>query len=164
MIHPLHAAFHAQAKACEGLESPFMARLCTLLADRLDPDGPLGARLFGWPGDLGPMAASVPLRLCGALHALALQGRAGLAAVYPPHMATGDALWSAVAAALETEVAFIDQFLDSAPLCRADRCGALAGGAGPTAPRAVGTWGKCGIEHNLGPLCAGVAGADPRPG
>lgn len=115
MIHPLHAAFHAQAKACEGLESPFMARLCTLLADRLDPDGPLGARLFGWPGDLGPMAASVPLRLCGALHALALQGRAGLAAVYPPHMATGDALWSAVAAALETEVAFIDQFLDSAP-------------------------------------------------
>jgi hypothetical protein len=115
VTHPLRAAFQDQARACAGLGSPFMARLCTLLADRLDPGGPLGARLFGWPGDLGPMAASVPLRLCGALHALTLQGHGGLAAVYPPADADDAALWDAVAGALDAETAFIDRFLDSAP-------------------------------------------------
>jgi hypothetical protein len=115
VTHPLRAAFHHQARACAGLGSPFMAQLCTLLAERLDPEGPLGARLFGWKGDLGPMAASVPLRLCGALHALALQGRGGMSAVYPPHSVSDDSLWAAVACALTTETAFIDQFLNTAP-------------------------------------------------
>lgn len=115
MTHPLRAALHEQARACAGLGSPFMARLCGLMADRLSPDGPLGARLFGWPGTLGPSGDSVPLRLCGALHALVLRGHPGLAAVYPPGETGDEALWSAVAAALGTEAAFIDAFLKSPP-------------------------------------------------
>jgi hypothetical protein len=115
LTHPLRAALHEQARACAGLGSPFMARLCGLLADRLSPDGPLGARLFGWPGVLGPSGDSVPLRLCGALHALVLRGHGGLAAVYPPVEADDAALWSAVAAALATEAGFIDAFLNSPP-------------------------------------------------
>lgn len=115
MTHPLRAALAEQARACAGLGSPFMARLCGLLADRLSPDGALGARLFGWPGVLGPSGDSVPLRLCGALHALVLRGHPGLAAVYPPGETGDEPLWSAVAAALETETAFIDAFMDSAP-------------------------------------------------
>lgn len=67
MTHPLRAAFAAQAAACAGLGSPVMARLCHLLADRLDPAGPPGPRLLDWPGDLGPAGDSVPLGLCAAL-------------------------------------------------------------------------------------------------
>ncbi|SMY08477.1 DUF2332 domain-containing protein [Flavimaricola marinus] len=111
----LRDALRYQALACDDLGSPFMHRLCTLLADRLQPGTPLTDRLFDWPGDLGPREASVPLRLCGALHALRLEERADLAAVYPPHNASDDALWTAVEAALHTEAAFIDRFLNSAP-------------------------------------------------
>jgi hypothetical protein len=113
--HPLRDAFARQAEACAGLGSPFMARLCRLLADRLDPAGPLGERLFGWPGALGPAGASVPLRLCGGLNALALRGHAGLGAVWPPFEAEDAALWAAVAAALAGEAGFLDAFLDSPP-------------------------------------------------
>lgn len=115
MTTDLRDAFRIQARACASLGSPFMAQLCTLLADRLDPATPLGPRLFGWTGDVGPSADSVPLRLCGALHALAMQGRAGLAAVYPPQTPTDDALWSAVSGALASEAAFIDTFINSPP-------------------------------------------------
>ncbi len=115
MTADLRHAFRQQARACEWLGSPFMARLCRLLSDRLDATGPLGARLFGWGGDVGPAGDSVPLRLCGALHALVLRGHPGLAAVYPPHLVEDAALWSAVSAALAAETAFIDGFLDSAP-------------------------------------------------
>ena len=115
MTADLRHALRQQARACAGLGSPFMARLCRLMSDRLDPGGPLGARLFGWGGDVGPSGASVPLRLCGALHALVLRGHPGLAAVYPPHQVEDGALWSAVAGALASETAFIDRFLDSPP-------------------------------------------------
>lgn len=114
MTTPLRAAFRAQAQACASLDSPFMARLCTLLGDRLAPDTPLTRRLFDWPGDLTPRGESVPLRLAGALHALVLQGDA-LAAVYPPHEVSDAALWAAVEAALERRAAFVGAFLDSPP-------------------------------------------------
>lgn len=111
----LRDALRHQAGACAHLDSPFMHRLCTLLADRLQPGTPLTDRLFDWPGDLSPRNASVPLRLCGALHALRLENRASLAAVYPPHTPPDDTLWQAVQTAMTTEAAFIDQFIDSAP-------------------------------------------------
>jgi hypothetical protein len=111
----LRHALRQQARACASLDSPFMARLCRLLSDRLDPRGPLGARLFGWAGDIGPSGASVPLRLCGALHALVLRGHPDLLAVYPPQPADDAALWAAVSGALASHTAFIDRFLDSAP-------------------------------------------------
>lgn len=108
-------AFADQARSCADLGSPFMAQLCDLFATRLTPDMPLGARLFAWPGDLTPRAESVPLRVCGALHALRLEDRAGLAAAYPPNTVDDDTLWAAVTHALETETAFIDRFIDSPP-------------------------------------------------
>ncbi len=111
----LRHALRQQADACGTLGSPFMARLCTLLADRLAPDSPLTRRLFDWPGDLGPAGDSVPLRLAGALHALVLQGHAGLRAVYPPNVVDDAALRAAVLTALRTSAAFIDAFLDRAP-------------------------------------------------
>ncbi len=115
MSQRLPRALRQQAEACAGLGSPFMARLCALLAAHLAPDSPLTRRLFDWPGDLGPNGDSLPLRLAGALHALVLQGHAGLAAVYPPHETDDPALWQAVEAALTTEAAFIGAFIDSPP-------------------------------------------------
>lgn len=115
MTNALREAFRHQAKSCETLGSPFMHRLCTLLAERLQPGTPLTDRLFAWEGDLTPAAESVPLRVCGALHALRLQDKAGLAGVYPPQQATDDALWAAIDRALTEEAAFVDRFIDSPP-------------------------------------------------
>lgn len=111
----LREAFLRQAKACASLDSPFMDQLCRLLADRLTPGTPVTDRLFDWPGDISPAGQSLPLRLCGALHALRLQGHAGLGAVYPPEPARDDALWAAVSGAMYTDAAFINGWIDSAP-------------------------------------------------
>ncbi len=92
MTDRLREAFTYQARACADLGSPFMAQLCDLLAARLAPGTPLTDRLFDWPGDLSPRGDSVPLRVCGALHALRLEGRGALAEVYPPHAADGAAV------------------------------------------------------------------------
>lgn len=115
MTARLREALRFQAEACADLGSPFMQRLCTMLAERLEPGAPLTDRLFGWHGDLGPRGDSVPLRLAGALHALKLQGHSRLAQVYPPHKLEDEALWTAVTEALATEAAFIDRWIDSAP-------------------------------------------------
>ncbi len=115
MTARLREALRFQAEACADLGSPFMQRLCTMLAERLEPGAPLTDRLFGWHGDLGPRGDSVPLRLAGALHALKLQGHSGLAQVYPPHKLDDEALWNAVASALASEAAFIDRWIDSPP-------------------------------------------------
>lgn len=115
MTARLREALRFQAEACADLGSPFMQRLCTMLAERLEPRAPLTDRLFGWHGDLGPRGDSVPLRLAGALHALKSQGHSGLAQVYPPHKPDDEALWNAVASALASEAAFIDRWIDSPP-------------------------------------------------
>lgn len=96
--------------------SPFTARLCRLVADRLTPGGAVADRLLGWPGDPGNRADAVPLRFAGALHGLVLAGRdPGLAAVYPPHLAHDAALWRAVQAALDAHAEAILHRLDSPP-------------------------------------------------
>ncbi|MCV2869710.1 DUF2332 family protein [Defluviimonas sp. WL0002] len=115
MSTALRDAFHEQAANCAALGSPFLARLMTLLADRLTPGTALTDRLFGWSGELGPRGDSVPLRLAGALHALKLSGNAGLCAAYPPFGVDDDSLWRAVSLALETEATAIDRFIDSPP-------------------------------------------------
>lgn len=111
----LSEAFTLQAEHCANLDSPFLARLCTLLATRDWPAGHIRDRLFAWPGDPSNRADAVPLRLAGALHALKLQGDAPLTAVYPPHSADDDTLWQAVANALTRHASFIDTFVDSPP-------------------------------------------------
>ncbi|MEJ6478401.1 MAG: DUF2332 domain-containing protein [Octadecabacter sp.] len=126
----LRAALRDQAGHCAALDSPFMERLCCLLADRLTAGTPLTDRLFQWPGDMSPRGESIPLRLCGALHALCLEGRAGLADVYPPHDKGDDDMWSAIYHAFESETSFINTFLNSAPQTNEVRRSAALIGAG----------------------------------
>jgi hypothetical protein len=113
----VRGAFRAQARVCEAMGSPFTARLCALLADRLAPGDPVSDRVLGWPGDPSNRSDALPLRLAGALHGLVIEGRdAGLAAVYPPHAAVSeDALWAAVAEAFATQAPGILRRLDGPP-------------------------------------------------
>lgn len=112
----LSDALRDQAASCDALGSPFMGRLLRLLADRLRAGTPVADRLMGWEGDVTSRGHSVPLRLAGALHALKLRDADGpLARVYPPHDASDEALWKAVAQAMATDATFINAFLDSAP-------------------------------------------------
>jgi hypothetical protein len=115
-VSAVRDAFRAQARACAGLGSPFMARLMALTADRLAPGAPVADRILGWPGEAGPSGASVPLRLAGALHALVIDGTdPALAAVYPPAEAPDDALWAAIETALRNHEARLLRWLDSPP-------------------------------------------------
>jgi hypothetical protein len=109
-------AFRTQSRACVELGSPFMGQLMALCAERLAPGTNVADRVLGWPGDVGPSADSVPLRLAGALHGLVRDGTdAGLSAVYPPAKAADDALWSAVEAAMTAHGARLMRWLDSPP-------------------------------------------------
>ncbi len=115
MTDRLPEAFRFQAKACGDLGSPFMQRLMNLLADRLQPDRPVTRKMFNWPGDLGPLGESVPLRVGSALHALALLERCGMHDVFPPHEQDDETLWGAIEWALTDEAAFISTWIDSPP-------------------------------------------------
>jgi hypothetical protein len=107
--------FREQARWGERLGSPFTARLCAVLAETLDPDTALGARLLAWPGD--PMTDALALRLCGGLHALVRAGRVPeLASLYPPAaLPSEEALRAAVTKALVERAAELGPWLDSAP-------------------------------------------------
>lgn len=112
----LRRAFRAQGRACARLGSPFMARLMPLLAERLDTETAVGARLLGWKGDVGPAGQSLPLRLAGALHGLVLDKTdRTLATAYPPHKADDEVLWTAIHGALTRHEARINSWLDQAP-------------------------------------------------
>ena len=111
-------AFRDQSAACDKLGSPFTARICLLLADRLDAGSGIGRLVFGWEGDPAPGADSVPLRLCGALNHLVIAGKdAELARIYPPQGdgSSEETLWQAIAAALVRHEKAIAAFLEFAP-------------------------------------------------
>jgi hypothetical protein len=74
-VNPVRQAFRDQARACQALGSPLMARLMAGLADRLVPGSPVSDQVLGWSGDPSAKADSVPLRLAGGLHALILTGQ-----------------------------------------------------------------------------------------
>lgn len=114
MTPKLRDAFLGQANSCAALGSPFMARLMTLCAERLDSQSALGQQLCDWPGDVSSKGHSLPLRLAGGLHALVLNGHA-LAAHYPPNQTSDDALWGAVAHAIETEGTALAPWIASPP-------------------------------------------------
>jgi hypothetical protein len=106
--------FQSQAESCARLGSLFTARMCLLLAELLDESTATGRRVTGWPGD--PAADALALRLCGAMHALALSGKdAALQAVYPPREAEETALRQAVASAIARHDGVIHDFIDSPP-------------------------------------------------
>jgi hypothetical protein len=111
-------AFRAQAESCATMGSPFTARLCTVLARRLQPGDPVSDRVLGWKGDPEGRADALPLRLAGALHGLVIEGRdPALAAVYPPRSAGIDdaGLFAAVQAAFRANASFLLDRLASPP-------------------------------------------------
>jgi hypothetical protein len=112
----IRQSFLRQAKACEDLGSPFTARLCTLAAERLRADTPVGAKILGWPGNPDGTGDALALRFAGTLHALVRSGQdPALSAVYPPHAKDDDILWPAVEAAMQRDETFIVERLKSAP-------------------------------------------------
>nr|WP_275411552.1 DUF2332 family protein [Shimia biformata] len=109
-------AFREQAGHCAALDSPFMARLLTLLAGDWPEDTKLSRKLTGFPGDIGPMGASLPLRVAGGLHALHLQGiDPDLSAVYPPANPPEDLFRSAIIYALYAHDTFLTDWVTHAP-------------------------------------------------
>ncbi len=113
----VRTAFEQQAGVCRGLDSPFTAQVCDLIAERLDRTTAVGRRVLDWPGDPRANADAVPLRLCGALHAIARGGTVkAVEAAWPPHETPdADTLWSAIAGALGQAEGFILDWLDSPP-------------------------------------------------
>jgi len=116
----IRQAFRDQAPYCDKLGSPFTARVCRLLAERLDPVSEVGAHIANWPGDFRTHADNVPLRLCGALNHLVLTRKSEiLGDAYPPRMSAGEPddaqLWMAVGQALENHADEIIGFLANAP-------------------------------------------------
>lgn len=115
-------AFEVQAGHCDALGSPFMGRLCRLFASRDWPDTALTRRIFDWEGDVSGAGQSLPLRLAGGLHAVAIGWYAlpreiGLAyhAAYPPNIVSDDQLWRAVCAVLVEMEEFFDPWMNSPP-------------------------------------------------
>jgi hypothetical protein len=108
----LDDAWQRQIAWCDGNGSPFTARVLEAAwADRAS-GGALAALLPAWPGDAG--ADAVPLRLAGALHALALSRRdETLAAVYAAFDTEG--LPVAVAGAIDRHRPVVAEYLAVAP-------------------------------------------------
>ena len=106
--------FETQAKACDGLGSPFTARLCRTLAGLLDENTRTGRRLLEWPGN--PRDDALALRLCGGLHALVLSGSDGrLAAIYPPQQVDDETMRLVLKEAIERNDEALFTALDNAP-------------------------------------------------
>ncbi|MBN8552534.1 MAG: DUF2332 family protein [Caulobacterales bacterium] len=110
-------AFRQQAGVCRGLDSPLTAKVCALIAERLEDGSEVGRRVLGWPGDPRANADALPLRLCGALHALARDGAvAEVTEAWPPQETPDDdALWAAIRQGLEQASDFILDWLKSPP-------------------------------------------------
>ncbi|WP_353428997.1 DUF2332 domain-containing protein [Paracoccus denitrificans] len=110
-----HDAFAMQAEACRALGSPLTARICEQLASILaGDDGALAQRVRTWPGDPSHRADSVPLRLCGALHALVLNGSdPGLAKAYAA--ADDGLLHQRISEAIQNHQAHMLEWIEYAP-------------------------------------------------
>ena len=108
-------AFALQAEACRALGSPLTARICEQLAPILaGDDSALAWRVRTWPGDPSHRADSVPLRLCGALHALVLSGRdPELAQAYAE--ADDASLHQRISEAIQNHQSHILEWIEHAP-------------------------------------------------
>lgn len=111
----LLTAFRDQAESCGNLGSPFMYRLLHLLADHWPGDTALAQACQRYSGDIGPVGHSLPLRICGGLHALRLLDRADLAAIYPPQAPDDSDFKDAVLRAIAAEDAFLTDWIQSPP-------------------------------------------------
>jgi hypothetical protein len=106
--------FESQAKACDGLGSPFTARLCRALAGLLDESTWTGQRVLEWPGN--PRDDALALRLCGGLHALVLSGSdRRLTAIYPPQQVDDETMRTVLTEAIGRNDQALFAALDNAP-------------------------------------------------
>jgi hypothetical protein len=114
-------AFERQIGWCDSAGSPFTARVLEAALADWRAGGALRELLPRWPLDGGPGDASkdaLPLRVAGALHAMALDGSdAAVAALYPPQRDSFDAQAGpvAVSRALRTQRERVADYLQSAP-------------------------------------------------
>lgn len=109
-------AFERQIGWCDAAGSPFTARVLEVALADWRAGGALRELLPDWPGDASQDL--VPLRVAGALHAMALDGSdAALAALYPPRRDRFDAQAGAAAVghALRTQRERVADYLRSAP-------------------------------------------------
>ncbi|WP_431358120.1 DUF2332 domain-containing protein [Sulfitobacter albidus] len=112
----LEAAFRHQADSCEALGSPFMGRLLRILAEDWPTDSALARFIASFGGNIGPAGHSLPLRICGGLHALVLTRRdADLIAAYPPADVADRDLRAAVLAAITAHGDFLIDWCKSPP-------------------------------------------------
>jgi hypothetical protein len=112
----VRAVFREQARSCAAMGSPFTARVCALLAERMTPGSAVADKVLGWPGDASSRGATVALRLTGALHGLVLEGRSpALAAAYPPQAVDDEALWAAISTALTAQADYLLARLELPP-------------------------------------------------
>lgn len=108
-------AFADQTRACRALGSGLTARVCESLARVIAADqGPVGRRVKSWPGNPAVGADSLPLRLCGALHALVLSGQAPALAQAYAAGGTPD-LERIIAETIQTHSRAILEFIEHAP-------------------------------------------------
>ena len=111
----IHDAFRNQADVCLSMGSPLTSLLCNMFADNLSHDTAVERFMMDWTGDPGPSADSLPLRICGGLHALVLSQRdARLAAHYPPHDFE-QIDWPLVQSCLESHEAFLLDWMQFPP-------------------------------------------------
>jgi len=111
----LAEVFRNQAFHCRDLGSPFTADLCELFAERLDDTTAVGRHVINWPGSASHRADAVPLRLCGALHALVLTSKdAQLKEHYPP-VSERIPPWDVIEAVLVRHEEFILDWMTSPP-------------------------------------------------
>jgi hypothetical protein len=79
--HPVLRAFSVQGATCRAMGSPLTGSVLEALAAILDDRTETGRAILGWTGE--PLKDALPLRLAGALHALARSGsEPGLSCLY----------------------------------------------------------------------------------
>lgn len=126
--------FRRHSDACRALGSPIYAALLARAAADLAAGGPVAAVLEGHDAD--PVTAASALRLFGAVHRLALTGRAPALARYYPSVAGAaaepfhpDRAWAAFRAVLTEAAADVVASLRTAPQTNeVGRSAALVGG------------------------------------
>jgi hypothetical protein len=126
--------FRRHSDACRALGSPIYGALMARAADDLAAGGPVAAVLAGHDAD--PVTAATALRLFGAVHRLALTGRAPALARFYPSVAGpaaepfhADRAWEAFRAVLAESPADVAAGLRTAPQTNeVGRASALVGG------------------------------------
>lgn len=113
---PIKETFAKQAAYCAGPgQSPFTARVLTLMSALLDQNSALGRRVLAWP-EVQAASDALPLRVAAAFHNLSRSGQCPeLTQVYPPHSPDDETFRGAFENALGCFDAELASWLDGPP-------------------------------------------------